>query len=266
MPHYPSRGRPLHYETVGEGRPVLLLHGFTNHAFAWAAQLGPLVHAGHRAILPDLDGHGRSPPADRVTTVAALAEDAVALLDHLWIERAVVCGLSLGGMVAQQLAVAAPERVAGLVVANSRPEADTPELREAVSGWIALLEQPDGPRKRLAATWPILVNAAFRESPTGAAAYEAWAAVLARIPGASLGNVARGMTAFNVVERLAGVRAPTLVVSGEEDRLIPPAASRAIAERIAGAAFHVIPGAGHISNLDSPAAFNGLMLDFLERA
>jgi 3-oxoadipate enol-lactonase len=173
--------------------------------------------------------------------------------------------LSLGGMIVQQAAVDAPDRVGALVVADSRPNADTPELREPVAGWVALFEQPDGPRRRLAATWPLLVNESFRESPSGRAALDAWERVLARIPGTSLSNVARGMTRFNVIDQLGAVHVPTLVISGEEDRLIPPAQSRATAELIEGASFHVIPGAGHISNVDSPAAFNELLLRFLER-
>ena len=265
MPFYVSRGRRLHFETVGDGRPVVLLHGFTNFGMAWAPQLPALAYAGWQMIVPDLDGHGMSPPAETVTTVADLAQDALALLDHLSLARAVLCGLSLGGMIAQQTAVEASGRVDALIVADSRPNADTAELRNAVEGWIGLFEQPDGPRRRLAATWPLLVNESFRESPSGRAALQAWERVLARIPGTSLSNVARGMTRFNVIDRLGAIRVPTLVISGEEDRLIAPAQSRATAELIAGASFHVIPGAGHISNLDSPAAFNDLLLRFLER-
>jgi 3-oxoadipate enol-lactonase len=265
MPYYVSRGRRLHFETVGDGRPIVLLHGFTNYGMAWAPQLPALAYAGWRVIVPDLDGHGLSPATKEVTTVEDLAADTVAFLDELGLSSAVLCGLSLGGMIVQQAAVDAPGRVEALVVADSRPNADTPELREALAGWIRLFEQPDGPRKRLTATWPLLVNESFRESPSGRAALQAWEAILARIPGPSLGNVARGMTRFNVVDRLGAVRAPTLVISGEEDRLIAPAHSRATAELIAGAAFRVISGAGHISNLDSPAAFNDLLLRFLER-
>jgi 3-oxoadipate enol-lactonase len=265
MPFHVSRGCRLHFETLGEGRAVLLLHGFTNYGMAWTPQLPALVHAGYRAILPDLAGHGLSAPADAITAVPDLAADVVALLDHLGIERAVLCGLSLGGMVAQQAAVDVPGRVEALVVADSRPNADTPELAAAVAGWIALFEQPDGPRKRLAATWPQLVNEDFRESPSGRAALQAWEAVLARIPGTSLCNVARGMTRFNVIDRLAAVAVPTLVISGARDRLIAPAQSCATADLIPGAEFRIIPGAGHISNLDSPAEFNDLLIRFLER-
>jgi 3-oxoadipate enol-lactonase len=155
--------------------------------------------------------------------------------------------------------------VEALVVADSRPNADTPQLRDAVAAWIALFEQPDGPRRRLAATWPTLVNESFRESSSGRAAFRAWETVLAGIPGTSLSNVARGMTSFNVIERLSAATSPTLVVSGAKDALIAPEHSRVTAELIEGAEFRVIPGAGHISNLDSPAEFNDLLMRFLAR-
>lgn len=263
MPFYVSRGRRLHYETIGEGPAVLLIHGFTNHGMIWAPQLPDLVQAGYRAILPDLDGHGRSAAAEGETSVAELAQDMVALLDRLGCGRAIFCGLSLGGMIAQQAAVDFPGRVAGMVAADSRPNADDASTRQAVESWVALFLQPDGPRRRLASTWPKLVSEPFRQSAAGRAAYASWERVLAAIPGSSLVNIARGMSRFNVLDRLPAVRVPTLVVSGEADALIPTAASRVTAERVPGALFQVIPGAGHIASLDSPDAFNRTLLEFL---
>jgi 3-oxoadipate enol-lactonase len=263
MPFYTSRGLRLHYEAVGEGPAVLFVHGFTNYGMVWAPQLPDLVSAGYRALLPDLAGHGNSAPATAITTVDELARDMIALLDHLDHARATVCGLSLGGMVAQQLATDFPERITGMIVADSRPNADDATTRQAVESWVALFEQPDGPALRLATTWPKLVNEPFRESAAGRAAFAAWNRVLARIPGSSLVNVARGMTRFSVMSRLAALRLPTLVVSGECDELIPTAASRVTADQVAGAAFRVIPRAGHIASLDSPDIFNPLLLTFL---
>lgn len=263
MGFFQSRGQRLHYEIHGDGAPVLLIHGFTNHGLAWAPQLSSLIYSGRRAIVPDLAGHGLSQPATTVTSVANLAGDMIALLDHLGIERAVACGLSLGGMVAQQMAVDHAERVSAIIVADSRPSADTPEQVRMVESWVELFERPDGPRRRLESTWPLLVNEAFRTSASGKATFAAWQMVLSRIPGASLSNVARGMRLFNVEKHLPGLRLPTLVIAGEEDRLIPSAASRLTADLVPGARFAVIPGGGHISSLDSPAEFNQLLLGFL---
>jgi 3-oxoadipate enol-lactonase len=263
MPLFQSQRGHLHYEQLGTGRPVLLIHGFTNYALAWAPQLAVLVHAGYRVILPDLHGHGASAPATALCTVADLATDMVALLDHLAIDNAAVCGLSLGGMVALQLALERPDRIAAAVVANSRSAFVGPEMTAMVDGWAGLLLQPDGPLKRLHATWPMLANEPFRSSATGSAVFDAWARVLARVPGSSLCHVARGMNQFDLRGRLHGIRAPVLVLSGEHDRLFSPDHGRDINNEIAASRHIVISGAGHLSNLDSPDQFNRLVLAFL---
>ena len=261
MAFYRSRGLDLHYEVAGAGPAVLLVHGFTNFAFVWAPQIAALAYSGYRVIVPDLAGHGLSAPVNEDTGVATLAGDMVALLDVLGIDRAAVCGLSLGGMVAQQMAVDHPRRVAAMVVADSR--ADNNGMQPAVERWIAEFEGPGGPQGRLAKTYPLLLNDAFRASASGQATFDLWRLVLSQVAGQSLASIARGMLGFDITAGLPAVDTPTLVISGEQDLLIPPALSRRSAELIRGARFEVIPGAGHISSLDSAAAFNQLLLTFL---
>jgi 3-oxoadipate enol-lactonase len=111
-----SGHRHLHYEDVGAGRPILLIHGFTNYGLSWAHQLAALVHSGYRVILPDLYGQGASSPAAALCTVSDLAADMVGLLDHLGAGSVVLCGLSLGGMVALQMAIDQPNRVASIIL------------------------------------------------------------------------------------------------------------------------------------------------------
>ncbi len=263
MAIFQSERGPLHYESLGMGRPIVLIHGFTNYGLSWAPQLSALVHAGYRVILPDLHGHGTSRPASRLCTVPDLATDIAALLDHLAEGPAILCGLSLGGMVAMQMAIGQPDRVLGIVVANSRSSFCGPELSAMVDGWIALFCQDDGPVRRLRATWPSLVNEAFGVSSTGRAVLDGWTRVLAGVSGASLCHVAQGMTRFDLRGRLAAVRAPALVIGGEHDRLFSPDQAREIAGEIPGAAYAAILGAGHLSNLDSADQFNRLFLDFL---
>jgi 3-oxoadipate enol-lactonase len=265
MPIFQSVRGYLHYEEVGTGRPVVLLHGFTNFGLCWAPQLASLVHAGYRVILPDLHGHGRSQPATTLTTVPDLAADVAALLDHLGVQRVMLCGLSLGGMIAQQMAIDQPARVTSLIVVNSRSSFTGPAMTAMVDSWIALFREENGPLKRLQTTWPALVNEAFRESPSGRAAFEAWAQVLAAVPGSSLCHVARGMAQFDLRGRLAAIRSPVLVIGAEQDRLFSPDEGRKIADEIAGSVYVLISGAGHLSNLDSADQFNRLLLDFLSR-
>jgi len=224
-------------------------------------QVPLLVHSGYRVILPDLYGHGQSQAADHVTTVDELAKGILAVLDNLGVDRATFCGLSLGGMVAQQIALENPERVRALIIVDSL--AARPGLDGAISNWIALFEQPDGPRKRLKATWPNLVNDQFAKSDAGRAAFATWQHVLGSIPGSSLANVAKGMAQFDVRQRLPMIGSPTLVIYGDQDKLVNPDQSREIAQGIPGAQLRSIPHAGHIPCLDSPSHFNLLLLEFL---
>jgi 3-oxoadipate enol-lactonase len=264
MPFYKSRGAKLHYEVAGEGPPVLLVHGFTNFGQVWGPQIAALVHSGYQAIAPDLAGHGLSVGAETVTDVPALAADMVALLDTLGLDRAFVCGLSLGGMVAQQMAVDHPGRVSGIVVAASRCE--NAGMRPAVEGWIAELEGPGGPLGRLAKTFPLLLNDRYRDSPAGEAALALWQLVLSRVSGRALAQVASGMLRFDVAGRLASVRTPALVIAGEQDRLIPPALTKQIAALVPGAGYAEIAGGGHICSVDSAAEFTALLLRFAAAA
>jgi 3-oxoadipate enol-lactonase len=263
MPMFQSRRGSLHYEELGTGRPILLIHGFTNYGLAWAPQLASLVHAGYRVILPDLHGHGASAPATALCTVPDLAADIVELLDHLGVSSAAFCGLSLGGMVALELAIDRPDRVAAAVVANSRPSLVGPEMAAMVDGWTAMLLEEDGPVRRLRDTWPMLANEPFRNSASGRAVFEAWARVLANVSGSSLCHVARGMRHFDQRTRLSAIGAPVLVISGEQDRIFSPEYGQVISSEIAGSRHELLLTAGHLSNLDSPDQFNRLLLAFL---
>jgi 3-oxoadipate enol-lactonase len=264
MPYYMSRGLKLHFESLGDGPPVLLVHGFTNYGLVWTPQAVALAHSGFRVLMPDLAGHGLSDVVEQETTVSELATDMVTLLDTLGIDRIAVCGLSLGGMIAQQIVVDHPNRISAMLVANSR--AENVGMRPAVEGWITEFEGKGGPLARLEKTYPNLTNERFRSGPAGEATLELWRLVLSRVAGRSLANVARGMMNFDVTEKLPDVRIPTLVVTGTEDKLIPPDLSRRTAELVPGATFEIIPGAGHISSMDSAVAFNRILFGFLSEA
>jgi 3-oxoadipate enol-lactonase len=263
MAFFQSRGMSLHYEMVGSGPAILMIHGFTNHGMVWAQQIADLLHAGYGVVMPDLAGHGLSQTADRKTTVDDLAEDMVNLLDHLAIDKAIVCGLSLGGMVAQYMAADHPQRVRALVIANSCADSTAPDVVAAIQSWIEMFERPNGPLLRMQAVWPQMLNERYRASPTADAFLASWQRINGKIPGSSFANVARGLQEFNSNARLKSVRVPCLVITGEFDRLFPPSVCGEIAALISGASFSVIAGAGHLSSLDSPKQFNELLLQFL---
>lgn len=264
MPFVTSRRITLHYEMLGSGPAILMVHGFTNHGLVWAGQIADLLYAGYQVILVDLAGHGLSEPAAQKLTIPEMARDMIALLDHLKIERAAVCGLSLGGMIAQIMAADFTSRVGPIVVANSCADCTAPETVKEIDSWVGLFEQPDGPVKRLQAVWPRMLNEAFRSSPSGVAFLASWMRIVAKIPGSSCANIARGLQEFNSTDRLKNIGTPCLVISSEFDKLFPPAMCKRVSDMIPNSRFSVIEGGSHLSSLDSPKQFNDLLIGFFK--
>jgi 3-oxoadipate enol-lactonase len=263
MANYTSRGLRLRYERAGAGQPVVLLHGLSNHCLAWASQLDALAAAGWEAILPDLAGHGRSDAVATTTTTQDLAADVVALLDVLEIPAAPVCGLSLGGMVAQQLLVDYPDRISAALIASAGPNLTFPGADQVIASWNAIWLGSDGPRRRLEATWEGLASEAYRTSPHGQAFYTSWWNLLGGVSGQSLASVATGLLSFDVTTTLATVRVPVLAVAGEHDRLAVPPMVQQVAAKVPGARVAVIDDVQHLVNQERPDRFNELLLDLL---
>jgi 3-oxoadipate enol-lactonase len=118
------RGNEISFTEAGKGRPVVLLHGYPFDKSMWSYQFEALAAAGFRAIAPDLRGLGENKSSSEVATMDEMARDVAALLDHLDVEQAVVCGLSMGGYVAFEFMQLFPTRVRGLVLAGTRAPAD----------------------------------------------------------------------------------------------------------------------------------------------
>jgi 3-oxoadipate enol-lactonase len=238
---------------------LLLLHAFPVDARMWERQLGALLDRVTVAA-PDHPGFGgRGDPGPDVMTMELAASRAVQAMDDAGIDRAVVCGLSMGGYVAFELWRRARERVAGLVLANTRAAADTDEgaanrralaerLRAEGNGFMV-----DAPPPLLSATaseelWG-RVKGLIADQPADA------------IAAASLGMAERP----DSTPDLAGIDVPTLVISSTGDTLIPKEATIPMADQIPGADVAVIEDAGHLSNLEAPEEFNALLERHLGR-
>lgn len=263
MAFYINGNRRNYYIEFGIGRPVILLHGIGNSGRAWAPQIVPLVKAGYRVIVPDNAGHGASARLDRPLGVSDIATDVLALLDYLSIEAADIIGLSLGGMVALEIALTQPRRVGNLIVANSFDTTATEEFRTIAEGWARTFRGEDGPVKRFESIWPMNVNEAFRASAEGMRTYQVWHGLAAAADGSSLAYVAEGIVGFDVIMRMDSLSMPVLFIAGEQDRMSPPAISQRMADRVPNARFIEIQGAAHISNADSAATFNEAVISFL---
>jgi 3-oxoadipate enol-lactonase len=246
------------FETIGHRIPLLCLPPFPfDHTF-YREQF-PL-HDSARLILPDYRGTGRSELTPGPYTMDLLAGDMCALLDHLKVPHAVVLGSSMGVYVALAMYALAPERVLGLVLADSRAEADTPEMAERRQHTVAGL-RAQGPKVLGERVQDLFGATTRRRAPD---LVQAMQSDILRHPAEGLAQLTLGLARRpDRNPLLPGIKVPTAVVCGEEDTVSPPAVMRTMAEAIPGAVFQLIPQAGHLSPLEQPALFNQLVRDFL---
>jgi pimeloyl-ACP methyl ester carboxylesterase len=253
--------RTMRYLEAGDGRPLLLLHSFPLCADQWKPQLEN-VPAGWRFVAPDLFGLGPAArDADDVRTMAAAADDVLALMDRLELQTAAVAGVSMGGYVALALLRQAAARLTALVLADTRATPDTPDARDGRDRTIAMVER-DGVEALAREMLPKLVGeTSHRERP----------AVVSTVTRLITGNSRAGVRAALEAIRdrpdstplLATIQCPTLILCGAEDTITPLADSDAMHGALAGSHLVVLPAAGHLSNLENAAAFNRALEAFL---
>lgn len=251
-------GAKLHWTERGEGPAVLFLHAFPLSGAMWSKQLGALKDA-YRAVAFDAPGFGKSAALPAPASMKRYAEAALALLDHLSIERAAVVGLSMGGYIAFEMHALAPGRVGALVLADTRATPDSPEARKAREATAHAVED-DGPQVLVERMLPNLL------SPAAPPALRREAEKLITENAAEgLAAALRAMaTRRDFSAALGSIACPTLVLAGDHDTLTPPAEAQAMAKAIPGARFEPLPGAGHLSNLESPKAFDAALRGFLD--
>ena len=238
-----------------DATPILFLHGVGSDKSVWAPQLEHFG-ASRPAVAIDYPGYGES-DAKPNSTRDDFAKAALAALDAQEIERAHICGLSLGGVVALALNALSPDRCASLILADSfavHPDGAAIFKRSADASRAS-------PMRALAeARAPALLGEAAR----GDAALVAQVIeTMAAIDPAAYRQGAEAVWLANQRERVAAVAVPTLVIVGSEDSITPPALSRDLADMIRGARLVEIAGAGHLTNIEAPAAFNRAVAGFL---
>ena len=190
------------------------------------------------------------------------AGDIVDLLDALHVEDAVVGGLSMGGYVAFALVRHAARYIRGLVLADTRPQADTPEGVEGRRKMLALVREK-GPAAVADEMIPKLLGEHTRRTRPDVA-QSVRALILASSADAIANAITALMTRADSTPLLASIHVPTLIVVGEQDTITPPALSEQMYQAIKGSEYVAIPDAGHLSNLEQPEAFNAALARFLE--
>lgn len=261
----PNVGRLRYIEAPpqGSGRlrgTLVLLHAFPLNARMWEPQLVLAAH-GWRVIMPHLrgfDGGTTDPPT---STVDDYAGDVIDLLDALHIEEAVIGGLSMGGYTAFAILRHAPRYVRGLILADTRSQADTPEGVAGRTRMLQLLAEK-GPSAVVDEMIPKLLGASTRLSRPELADHVR-ALALSNPPEAIAGAIRALMTRPDSTPLLRTIHCPTLIVVGEEDTLTPPALSEEMHRAIAGSELVVVPGAGHLSSCEQPDAFSAALAAFL---
>ena len=227
----------------------------------WEPQL-ELADAGWRVIAPQLrgmDGGAADPPATSIDDFAADVND---LLDALHIDDAVIGGLSMGGYVAFALFRHAPRYFRGLVLADTRSQADTPEGVESRKRMVALVREK-GAAAIAAEMLPKLLSDATRQHQPDVVE-RVRALTLANSAEAIAGALAALMTRPDSTPLLQTIHCPTLILVGSDDTVTPPALSEELHRRIAGSELTIVENAGHLSSLEQPAVFNEALARFLE--
>jgi 3-oxoadipate enol-lactonase len=239
------------------GPALVLSNSIGTTTELWEGQI-PALEQRFRVVRYDHPGHGRSPVPDGPVTVESLARGVVALLDHLELERASFCGLSLGGMVGIALALEAPGRLERLVLCCTSTYLGPPE------GWherarVVRSRGMGAIVERIAPRW---FSDRFREEePETVARY---LGMLEAVPPEGYAACCEAIAAWDARATVDAIRAPTLVIAGAEDVATPSSETTSLAESITGAHLAVLPGAAHLANLEQPELFTSAVLGHLE--
>ena len=237
---------------AGEGPLVVFLHGIGGNRHSWDAQVGFFSRGGYRAVAPDARGYGESDDYDGPLRFSEFSADVLRILDHFGASKAHLVGLSMGGRVARNFALAHPGRVHTLTLANTSPGfgALSPEQVQAFVQQRRNLD-PVAQAKRL-------IGSGARPG-----AYEELVASLRAVHRESYLKTVEASVAQDVAAPLEHIRAPTLVIGSDEDNLYSLDIARAMARRIPGAKLVELERCGHLSNLEQPGRFNAVVLEFI---
>ena len=264
MPTVGVNGIELHYIAAGQGAPVVLLAGFGGDHLSWGLQF-PAFRARHHTIAIDNRGCGRSSAPDVPYTTRGMAEDVIGVLDHLGIANAHVIGLSLGGMIAQELAVAHPARVRSLQLHSTSGRSD-PYLRTLLETWRLVRAQLGREMVQHSMALWLFGRRSFAERANLIQLLMRQATAHPYAP-TEVGFARQGdaVVTHDALDRLGSLTCPTLITAGEDDALLPPRFARELAERIPHAELHIEREVGHMWCWEKPTEFNTLALNFIAK-
>ncbi|MEW6061052.1 MAG: alpha/beta fold hydrolase [Bacteroidota bacterium] len=245
--------------------PVIFIHGFPFSHKMWTFPGGQTeaLSGTNRIIAYDVRGHGESEVGSGHYTIEFFVDDLIALMDHLAIHKAILCGLSMGGYIALRFVERHPERVLGLVLCDTRSEADSNEGKIKRSAAIKNV-QINGMKTYAADSVKILfAQESFEKKPEAVKLIQS---IIERTAPLSIYGTLLALAArTDTTASLPNIKCPTLIMVGEKDQLTPPSASQAMHEKIPNSELHIIPNAGHISNMENPEEFNKHLIEFVTK-
>jgi pimeloyl-ACP methyl ester carboxylesterase len=267
VPKVKSNNIEIYYETRGEGTPLVMIMGWGSSSERWSAVFVEELEKHYELILFDNRGTGRSDKPDIEYSVRMMADDAADLMDAIKVSKAHVFGVSMGGMIAQELVINYPEKVESLILGctacGGAQGIWSEEIRELVTAFAS-----DNPPEMS----PELQNNFLRLSFTPSFLKENRNAIIKglmalkyRTPAFAMGRQAQAILKHDTCDRLSQIKVPTLVLHGEEDIMVPPENARILVNMIPNSKRQMLENAGHnfLAGIEDKVA--GIVLEFLER-
>lgn len=257
-----TSGNHISVTANGAGTPLVLLHGFPLDHRQWLPQLERLS-AHYRVIAPDLRGFGQSTLTEQAYSIAELAADVEQVRQHFCPqERIVLCGLSMGGYAAFEYWRHHAANLLGLILVNTKPDADTAEARAARQQMSALARQA-GSWPAVSGMLPKLLSA--HQLTERGPAYQATEQMLKACSVDAICQAQQALAArADFIVKLPAIETPTMVITGSEDSIAPPESTRKWAAVIPNSSCHVISGTAHLTPLEAPDQFNDLVHSFVQ--
>ncbi len=244
-----------------QGPAVIFIHGFPFNRSMWEPQLEALSKS-YRVVSYDVRGHGQSDVGDAQYSLEFFVDDLIVGMDHLKIECAVLCGLSMGGYIALRAVERHADRFKGLVLCDTKSEADSNEVKIKRAAAVRAVKKEGVKSFAGEFVKSVLTEKNFKTKT------DLVESILRMIQGNSPLGISGALLAMaartDTTAALAKMTLPTLILVGKEDQLTPPSVSEAMMKRMLHASLYVIPEAAHLSNLENPAVFNERLLAFLQ--
>jgi 3-oxoadipate enol-lactonase len=263
MPIAKTENLNIYYEIIGQGQPLVMIRGVGSNVDHWYEQV-PDLSQKYQLLVFDNRGIARTSDPGGSFSTKNMAADTVALMEAVGIKKAHLLGYSMGGMIAQEFALAYPHKINGLIlVATDCGISLRTEARPEYSRLFTEMIRLGTNEAKTSAAGCLFAKQTFKNRPD---IIQRYAEVSLRFPASqkTLERQWEAITLHDACSRLQNITAPTLVITGSEDVLIPPENSRLLAERIPDAQLRTITGGGHLFVVEQPQQFNEAVLGFLE--